>query len=384
VRPSLVSRAKRFGIVGLLAFLATTFHRAALAADIRGGWGNWWLPPNRSTHGGDIDTLFNVIFWITMITFVLVEAVLIVFMIKYRHRPGVQKAHFTHGNTRLEMTWTITPAIILAVLALFSKKVWDNYRYSDTADDPHRAQVLVVGEQFKWNVIYPGADGKFGRYLLFPKPTDLYWSNPNKDGKAYMFHNVKGPADLPYVEAVKAINDYIVQVNPLGKDFSDPAGMDDDWSKEPGRPIYLPANRPIEVQLSSKDVIHDFFLPNFRVKLDAVPGMRGRIFFTSTMTSKQREEASRKKYAVADIDAALKANPNEEFTAVIREDMKTEGAELSAPKGSSAKAWRYVDAKGGTIVRDNGAITATAVEKLKAANVKEIYAFQPGYWDLVC
>src|SRR5439155_1203374 len=106
-------------------------------------------------------------------------------------------------------------------------------------------------------------------------------------------------------------------------------GADDNWVKEPGRPIDLPAHRPIEVQLSSKDVIHDFFLPNFRVKLDAVPGMRGRIFFMSEMTSKQREEASRHKYTIDELDAALKLNPNAEFTAVVREDLKSEGAEYS-------------------------------------------------------
>src|SRR5207253_9794709 len=99
-----------------------------------GGWGNWWLPPVRSEHGPAIDALFTVIFWITMVTWVAVTITMIVFMIKYRHRPGKAKAHFTHGNTRLEMTWTIAPAIILAVLALFSKKVWDNYRYSPSSE----------------------------------------------------------------------------------------------------------------------------------------------------------------------------------------------------------------------------------------------------------
>ena len=89
---------------------------------------------------------------------------------------------------------------------------------------------------------------------------------------------------LPYENAVKAINTYIDQNNPLGKDFNDPDGKDDNWTKTPGREIMIPANRGVEVQLGSKDVIHDFFLPNFRVKLDAVPGMRGKIGFTANMT----------------------------------------------------------------------------------------------------
>jgi heme/copper-type cytochrome/quinol oxidase subunit 2 len=348
-------------MAALAAACALASGSAALAADVNQGWGSWWLPPVRSQHGPAIDQLFNWIFWITTITFVLVEATLVVFMIKYRHRPGVRKAHFTHGNTRLEMTWTIAPAIILAVLALFSKKVWDNYRYSPSSEDPNRAIVLVVGEQFKWNFIYPGPDGHLGRYLIFPKPTDVYWPNPNKDGKPYIYAGVKGPAELPYDKAVAAINQYVTGVNPLGKDFSDPKGDDDDWTPTPGRALELPAKRPIEVQLSSKDVIHDFFLPNFRVKLDAVPGMRGRLFFTSEMTSKERELSSRRKYTIDELDAAFKANANSEFTATIDDEFKTEGAELSAPKGSNAKAWRYVDKPGGsTIVRNGGAVAAGA------------------------
>ena len=114
---------------------------------------DWWLPANYSKHGADVDMLFYWIFWITMIIFVLSEAVLVVFLIQYRGRPDKKKAKFTHGNTRLEMAWTIAPSIILAILALASKRVWDNFRYSPDMDDPGRAKVLVIGEQFKWNII---------------------------------------------------------------------------------------------------------------------------------------------------------------------------------------------------------------------------------------
>ena len=282
-------------LLGLLAVPAS-------AADVPTGWGSWWLPPNRSAHGGGIDSLFHWIFWITMVTFILVEITLIVFLIKYRYRADRAKAHFTHGNTRLEMAWTIAPAIILAVLALASKKVWDNYRYSPGLDDPNRATILVVGQQFQWNVVYPGPDGKLGRYLVFPKPTDLKWP----DGK--QFAGVEGPAFLPRERAISAINGYI-KSNPIGKDFTDPNGADDDWSATAGREINVPANRPVEVQLSSIDVIHSFYLPNFRVKLDAVPGMRGRVPFTATMTSAEREVESRRIYAIDELDQIFAKNP---------------------------------------------------------------------------
>ncbi len=233
----------------------------------------WWLPPDFSVHGRGIDSLFTWIFWITMVTFFLVQILLVVFLIKYRHRPDKKKARFTHGNTRLEMAWTLVPAIILAGLALGSKGVWDQYRAFQPADDDDPVEILVVGEQFKWNVVYPGPDGKFGRYLAYPKVTDPQFRT------------------LAYEEALDAVNREIQQNNPMGRitrdhplyDESIDADhyADDDWVKAPGRPIIVPADRPIHVILSSKDVIHDFFLPNFRVKLDAVPGMRGSVWFTA-------------------------------------------------------------------------------------------------------
>ncbi|HTL27636.1 MAG TPA: cytochrome c oxidase subunit II [Tepidisphaeraceae bacterium] len=349
----------------------------ARAADVLPGWGSWWLPPNRSAHGGDIDWLFNLIFWITMVTFVVVEIVLLVFCIKYRSRPDRKKAHFTHGNTRLEMAWTLAPAVILAVLALLSKKVWDNYRYSPTSEDPNRAKLLVIGQQFKWNIVYPGKDGKFGRYLLWPKPTDALWP-PGPDGKPVMHAGVKGPADLGYEKARGAIATYIDTVNPLGKDFTDPDGKDDDYQGALAREISLPVNRPIEVQLSSKDVIHDFFLPNFRVKLDAVPGMRGHLYFTAMMTSKQREESSRKEYAIDELIAALKDRQNKELTISIARDAP------GASYDTRAHQTLYKDKKNATIVRDQRTITPDVAQKLKDAGVTKVTAYLPGYWDLVC
>jgi cytochrome c oxidase subunit 2 len=365
-----------------VAFLVCGCLASPAFADVSPGWGRWWLPPDRSAHGHAIDSLFYWIFWITMICFVGVEVVLIIFMIKYRRRPDRRKAFFTHGNTRLEMTWTLAPAVILAGLALGSKKVWDDYRYSPTAKDPYRAKILVIGQQFKWNFVYPGPDGRFGQYLSFPKPYDAKWP-VGADGKHVMFAGVVGPASLPYKDAVAAINTYIDQENPLGKDYADPAGKDDNYEKQPGRELILPVNRPIEVQLTSKDVLHDFFLPNFRVKLDAVPGMRGHLYFTATMTSKEREAVSRRKYTVDELSNVFSANPKAEFTITITEAEHTEGAEdYKPPRG--ARFWRYKDASNATIVRHGGLLTGEAVAKLKAAGVKEVFAYQPGYWDLVC
>jgi heme/copper-type cytochrome/quinol oxidase subunit 2 len=345
------------------------------AADTRGGWGDWWLPPQHSTHGAAIDSLFNWIFWITMVAFIVVEVVLVVFLVKYRARPERKKAHFTHGNTRLEMAWTLAPAVILAVLALASKKVWDNYRYSPKGDDPGRAIVLVIGEQFKWNVIYPGPDGKLGAYLKFPKPSDAHWPG------GITYQGTKGPAELPYEKAIQAINAYIGDVNTLGKDLDDPDGKDDNWELRPGREIVLPKGRPIEVQLSSKDVIHDFFLPNFRVKLDAVPGMRGRIFFESTMSTTEREKATRRTLKIDELLAAMKNPAHKELTLVV--DDNSPGSEFYKPRQGPGYR-RYADKDKKTIARNNTVVTDEIAQKLKEAGVTEVVAFLPGTWELVC
>jgi heme/copper-type cytochrome/quinol oxidase subunit 2 len=383
--PAEQTTVKKLLRLGLPILMVLLFSAPVLAADSGTGWGQWWLPPNHSVHGGQIDTLFVWIFWITMVAFVAVEIVLVVFLIKYRHRPEKKKAVFTHGNTRLEMAWTLAPAVILAVLALASKKVWDNFRYADSSRDEGRAQVLVIGQQFKWNVIYPGPDGKLGRYLMWPRPTDERWQNPDGSGKPFEFPDrsgAKGPADLPPDRVIAAIKSYIETHNPLGKDFNDPDGKDDSWTKEAGtRELVLPKDRPIEVQLSSKDVIHDFFLPNFRVKLDAVPGMRGHIYFTAMMTSKEREASTRQTYKIDDLVKASKDPSNNDLTLIVNADGP--GVKSYKPRRGAAYP-AYVDKDNQLVARDQTLITPELAAQLKDAGVTEVMAYKPGIWELVC
>jgi len=116
-----------------------------------------WLPENIASYGGKIDSLFYLIFWITTIVFVLVQVALVVFLVKYRHRPG-RKAQYTHGNGRLEIIWTTVPSVILVVLALLSRATWDEIRAEMPPGDVF---VQVTAKQFNWDFTYPGPDGKF-------------------------------------------------------------------------------------------------------------------------------------------------------------------------------------------------------------------------------
>lgn len=117
-----------------------------------------WLPENVSTYGADIDSLFRLIFWITATVFVFVQVTLLVFLFKYRHRPG-RRAEYTHGNNTLEIAWTIAPSIVLVVLALLSRATWEEIRGEMPPGD---VQVQVTAKQFNWDFLYPGPDGEFG------------------------------------------------------------------------------------------------------------------------------------------------------------------------------------------------------------------------------
>ena len=119
---------------------------------------NWWLPENVSTFGRDIDWLFHIIYAITAITGILVFVALIAFLVVYRDRPG-RRARYTHGNTTLEIVWTVVPALILVVLTFLSVPAWSKIKMTQPPTD---VVVEVTAKQFNWQVAYPGPDGKFG------------------------------------------------------------------------------------------------------------------------------------------------------------------------------------------------------------------------------
>ena len=184
---------------------------------------SWWLPPDVSTgYGPKIDWLFYLILWITSVIFIGVQGVLLFFLFKYRAREGV-KASYTHGNNRLEVIWTVIPALILVVLTVLSQKVWVEIKSEVPAG---AIPIEIHAEQFAWNVIYPGPDGKFGT-----------------------------------ADDIKTINQ-----------------------------LHIPVGKPVRARLTSigKDgkhaVIHSFFLPEFRLRQDVVPGMAIDVWFEASRT----------------------------------------------------------------------------------------------------
>jgi cytochrome c oxidase subunit 2 len=194
----------------------------------------WWLPSLASIHGADIDMVFMAVLVVTGIAFVVTQGLLGYFVARYGAQGG-ERASYWHDNPKAEAILLTITAVILVVLVYMGQRVWINIFFNDPPADA--VVVHATAQQFNWNFHYPGADNTFGR------------------------------TDLTLID----------QANLIGLDDSDPAAKDDIVTNNQ---MHIPVNRPVIVQLRSKDVIHSFFLPNLRVKQDAVPGMSIRIWFT--------------------------------------------------------------------------------------------------------
>jgi cytochrome c oxidase subunit 2 len=194
----------------------------------------FWFPKLTSVHGAEIDGVFNAVLIVTGIAFVITQGLLGYFVARYGSR-GSEHADYWHDNPKAEFFLLTGTAIILVILVFMGQRVWLKYYFSGLPENALTVQ--VTGQQFQWNFHYAGADGKFGR-------TDL---------------RLVGPTNF------------------IGLDENDPDAKDDIVTIGD---MHIPMNKPIVVRLRSKDVIHSFFLPNFRVKQDAVPGLSIEVPFT--------------------------------------------------------------------------------------------------------
>jgi cytochrome c oxidase subunit 2 len=200
------------------------------------------LPPLASAHGGQIDNLIGWIHIFMAILFVGWGGFFLYTLVRFRQSRNPvadYKGVTSHRSTYLEIGVAVVEAVLLIGFAI---PLWAA-RIGDIPPENESVVVQVTGEQFAWNMHYPGPDGRFGR-------TDI------------------------------ALLD--LQSNPLGLDRSDPAGMDDITTVNQ---LYLPVNKPVIVRLRSKEVIHSFGVPEFRVKQDAVPGLTIPIWFVPTVTT---------------------------------------------------------------------------------------------------
>ena len=196
----------------------------------------WWFSPLAS-NWGYMDTTINITFWITGTVYVAILLFVAYCVFRFRHREGI-KAAYEPENNKLELWLTIGTAVAVAAMLTPGLIVW--YDFVTVPKDA--ANVEVVGQQWSWNYRLPGKDG------------------------------VLGKSDTRNVSSD----------NPLGIDSKDPHGQDDVVIE--AEALHLPVGKPVKMLLRSIDVIHNFYVPQFRAKMDIVPGSVTYFWFIPTRT----------------------------------------------------------------------------------------------------
>ena len=205
--------------------------------------GKWWFPEGISSHAPALDRQFLITILVVGISFTAAQVGLGWMVWKYRDTgSSTDRAVYSHGSNRLEVLWTVITAVVFITLGVMGQSVWASLRLNDAP--PGSYTVEVVAQQFQWNFHYAGKDNKFGR--TDPKFID--------DGS----------------------------LNFIGLDASDASSADDAVTAA----LVIPVNRPVELRLRSKDVIHNFWVPQLRFKQDLVPGMEIKVHFTANKVGK--------------------------------------------------------------------------------------------------
>ena len=202
-------------------------------------WMDRSLPPAASEHGVLIDDLWDANMWLITVVFIITNFVLFWFAYKYRGNSKNKAVYYPHNN-KLEMLWTVVPAVALTFIIIFGLKYWNEIM--DDAKEPNRVTIELYAKQFDWSARYTGKDGKLGE-------TD--------------YRQIDGG-------------------NSVGMDTTDVAGFDDQIVKNE---FHIPVGREIELVMRSRDVIHSAYLPHFRAQMNCVPGMITYFKFKPTKTT---------------------------------------------------------------------------------------------------
>ena len=199
----------------------------------------WYFTPIAS-NWDTVDSTVDVTFWVTGIVFVAVNLFLAYAIIRYRHRKHgpKQQAHYEPENKKLEWWLTGITSVGIAAMLAPGLAVWAKF-----VTVPEDAQAVeVLGQQWAWTYRFPGRDGELG-----------------------------------------ASDSNLISIdNPFGLDPNDPVGQDDRLVTSPE--LHLPVGKPVRILLRAKDVNHQFAVPQFRVKMDMVPGMVTYFWLTPTRT----------------------------------------------------------------------------------------------------
>jgi len=237
-------RNANYSLVFMIVFLVACVVSAGYYKNYMLGYGPH---ESASAHGKTLDGLFDITLFFTGIVFVITQIALFYYAFKYRGVRGRKPLYLPHDN-KLEIIWTAIPAVVMTFLVVGGLDAW-NEVMADIGPDEDHIEIEGTGYQFAWHLRYPGPDGKLGA----------------RDYKL------------------------ISGANPLGQDWTDKKNLDDLHPSE----VVLPVNKKVRVRITARDVLHNFYLPHFRVKMDAVPGMPTYFIFTPTKTTEEyRQELS--------------------------------------------------------------------------------------------
>ena len=245
------------GMLFMIAFSAVCVGSFIYYTPYMLGWG-----PNTaaSEHGPSVDYMFNLTLFFTSIVFFITQALLFYFAWKYRGRKNHRAIYWAH-NEKLEMVWMMIPAVVMTFLVVGGLQAWNTIM----DDSGHEIEIEATGYQFAWDLRYPGRDGKLGERHF----TKI-------DERVQLADTLGQPLVDAKGEPVTAR-----MANSLGMIWSDERNIDDFM---PDR-IVLPVGKKVRVRIISRDVLHNFYLPQFRVKMDAVPGMPTYFQFKPVVTT---------------------------------------------------------------------------------------------------
>ncbi len=223
-----------FPLLFVIGFIAIYWYSGIAKED--------FLPEAASVHGKSTDFLFWLSLGIVGFAFFITHILLFFFPYFYQYKKENKALYYPDNNT-LELVWTIVPAIVMAILVVSGWFTWSEITKPAPSDS---VQLEIMGKQFNWQVRYPGKDKTLGKH-----------------------HFTK-----------------IDATNSMGVDFTDRASLDDFMPRE----IHIPKGKNVLLNIRSRDVLHSVFLPHFRVKMDAVPGMPTSFWFVPTKTTTEMRE----------------------------------------------------------------------------------------------
>ena len=254
-----------------------------------------------STQGVETDWLLNLNFIIILIAYFITNFLLFYFSYKYVRKPGV-KAYFYPHNNKLEMIWTIVPAVVLAVIIILGLKSWTKITSPAEAD---AIRIELFAKQYDWTARYAGLDNELGKYD-YKLTTDnnelaLITSNTIDSSIAIMSKEILSLTKL-LNNRDTILNDSVIvvrrntlsvkerlfrlvtQIKENHDKKADAAVWDDIIQKDT---LYLCKGENYEFNLRARDVLHSAYFPHFRIQMNAVPGMTTRMKLTPNMTTEQ-------------------------------------------------------------------------------------------------